>query len=208
MMKTSGNYYATTVVSNMFNKEIDRRESTETQGYNFKVLLSLKSKKIELNVREKLITNNTSNTFRNMVNNYDDISFVGNNIKLVGTSYNYDGTYNNELNIQRELILENNTTFKQYNYILGSTNKGSYTVTSTDNKSKEFAWFNKEIDISELPKGKYTMYIYTKTVDSEDYGELIDIFQSINKAESVINNKKYSVVLNKEKNNRIELIVE
>ena len=208
MKKTSGNYYAITVVSNIFNKEIDRRESTENKGYNFKVLLSLKSKKIELNVREKLITTNTSNTFRNMINNYDDISFVGNNIKLIGTSYNYDGTYNNELNITRELVLENNNTFKQYKYNLGSTNNGTYSVTSTDNKSKEFAWFNKEINISELPKGEYTMYIYTKTIDSEDYGELVNIFLSINKAETTINNKKYSVILNKQKNNRIELIVE
>lgn len=208
MKKTTNNHYALTVVSNLFNKDIDRRESTETQGYNFKVLLSLKSKRIELNVRDRLITNKTANTFRNMINNYDDISFVGNNIKLIGTSYNYGGTYNNELNITRELVLENNKTFKQYNYNIGSTNKGSYTVTSTDNKSKEFAWFNKEIDISELPKGEYTIYIYTKTIDSEDYGELVDIFQSINKAESIINNKKYSVVLNKEKNNRIELIIE
>ena len=208
MMKTTNSHYAITTVSNIFNKEIDRRESTANKGYNFKVLLSLKSKKIELNVRDSLITAHTANTFRNMVNNYDDISFVGNNIKLVGTSYNYDGTYNNELNITRELILENNTTFKQYKYNLGSTNKGSYTVTSTDNKSKEFAWFNKEIDVSELPKGEYTIYIYTKTIDSEDYGELTDIFQSINKAETTINNKKYSVVLNKNNNNRIELIVE
>ena len=121
-----------------------------------------------------------------MINNYDDISFVGNNIKLIGTSYNFDGTYNNKLNIKRELVLENNNTFKQYNYNLGSTNNGTYTVTSTDNKSKEFAWFNKEIDVSELPKGEYTMYIYTKTIDSEDYGELVNIFQSINKAETTI----------------------
>ena len=208
MKATKGNYYTKTQVSNMFNKDIDRRESTEKQGYNFKVLLSLKSKKIELNIREKLITTKTSNTFRNMINNYDDISFNGNNIKLIGTSYNYDGTYDNSESITRKLLLENNETYKQYSYELGSTKNGSYTVTSTDNKSKEYAWFDKEIDISQLPKGNYSVLIYTKTKDSEDYGELTNIFQTINKAETVINNKNYSVILNKNNNNRIELIVE
>ena len=52
------------------------------------------------------------------------------------------------------------------------------------------------------------MIVYTKTTDSEDYGEINDIFGSINKAEATINNKKYKVSLNKERLNRIELIVE
>ena len=208
MKKTQGNYYTKTLVSNIFNKEIDRREEYNNKGYNFKVLLSLKSKKIELNVRDSLITKKVSNTFRNMINNYDDISFVNNNIKLVGTSYNYDGTYDKENTITRKVVFENKETYKQYSYDIGSTNKGSYKVTSNDNKSKEYAWFDKEIDISNLPKGNYLIYIYTKTTDSEDYGELSDTFGSINKAEKTINNKKYSVSLNKDKNNRIELNVE
>ena len=208
MKATKGNYYTKEIVSNIFNVDIDKRTKTETQGYNFKVMLSLKSKKLELNIRDNLITTSTANTFRNMVNSYDDIKFVGNNIKLIGTSYNYDGTYNNPLNITRKIILEDNKTYKQYNYDLGSTNKGSYEVISTDNKSKEYAWFDKEIDISSLPKGNYTILIYTKTVDSEDYGELNDIFQSINNAEATINGKHYKVTLNKNRNNRIELNVE
>ena len=208
MKKTQGNYYTKTLVSNIFNKEIDRREEYNNKGYNFKVLLSLKSKKIELNVRDSLITKKVSNTFRNMINNYDDISFVNNNIKLVGTSYNYDGTYDKENTITRKVVFENKETYKQYSYDIGSTNKGSYKVTSNDNKSKEYAGFDKEIDISNLPKGNYLIYIYTKTTDSEDYGELSDTFGSINKAEKTINNKKYSVSLNKDKNNRIELNVE
>ena len=41
-----------------------------------------------------------------------------------------------------------------------------------------------------------------------DYGEVSDVFGMINDASAVINNKKYSIILNKERNNRIELIVE
>ena len=143
-----------------------------------------------------------------MINNYDDIKFVDGKLNLIGTSYNYDGTYNKSLSITRKLILEDVTTYKQYTYSLGSTKDGSYTVTSSDNKSKLYAWYNKTIDISNLPKGTYAMLVYTKTTDSEDYGEIVDIFGSINKVEETINDKKYRVVLNKERSNRIELIVE
>ena len=209
-MKTIKNdYYAEEEVTNLFNKSIDRRKEDATNGYNFKVQLSLKTKKIELNIRKgNLITTKTSNTFRNMINNYDDIKFVDGKLKLIGTSYNYDGTYNDSTKITRKLILENTTTYQRYTYDLGSTKDGSYAVTSTDNKSKEYAWYNKTVDVKDLPKGTYSMIVYTKTTDSEDYGEINDIFGSINKAEATINNKKYKVSLNKERLNRIELIVE
>ena len=89
-----------------------------------------------------------------------------------------------------------------------TTNNGSYVVTSPDNKSKDYAWFNKEIDVSELPAGTYSMNIYTKTQDAEDYGELNYLFGVINSQTKEINNKKYTTSINNSRNNRIELIVE
>ncbi len=209
-MKTVKNdYYAEEIVSNLFNKSIDRRSEDAVNGYNFKVQLSLKTKRIELNIRkDNLITTKTANTFRNMINNYDDMKFVSGKLQLIGTSYNYDGTYQDQSKITRKLILEDQTTYKRYTYDLGSTNNGSYIVTSTDEKSKAYAWYNKTIDIKDLPKGTYTMFVYTKTADSEDYGEISDIFGSINNAEATINGKKYKISLNKDRLNRIELIVE
>lgn len=209
METIKNDYYTEQLVTNLFNKSIDRRAEDQENGYNFKVQLSLKSKKIELNIRKgKLITTSTSNTFRNMINNYDDIKFVDNKLKLIGTSYNYGGTYDKLSTITRQLILEDTTTYKRYTYNLGSTKNGTYTVTSSDDKSKLYAWYNKTIDVSELPKGTYAMIVYTKTSDSEDYGEIVDLFSNINKAEATINNKNYRVSLNKERSNRIELIVE
>lgn len=209
MKAIKNDYYTETLVTNLFNKSIDRRAEDDTNGYNFKVQLSLKTKRIELNIREdNLITTKTANTFRNMINNYDDIKFIDGKLQLIGTSYNYDGTYNDVSKITRKLILENTTTYERYTYDLGSTKDGSYTVTSTDNKSKNYAWYNAKINIKDLPKGTYSMIVHTKTSDSEDYGEIVDIFGSINKAEATINNKKYKVSLNKERLNRIELIVE
>ena len=143
-----------------------------------------------------------------MINDYENIKFEGNNLHVIGTSYNYGGTYNNSSNITRKLILENTTTYKRYTYNIGSTNKGSYKVTSTDNKSKEYAWYDKLIDISDLDKGTYSMIVYTKTSDSEDYGEINDLFGMAPSISTTINNKNYRIYLNKNKLNVIELIVE
>ena len=204
-----GNYYAETMVDNLFNKEIDRRKEDDHKGYNFKVMLSLKSKKIELNIRnEKLITTSTSNTFRNMVNDYENMTFKNNKLVLEGTSYNYDGTYSDPSKITRKLILENQSNYKRYEYALNSVKDSAYKVESTDNKDKSYAWYKDSIDISNLEKGKYVIYIYTKTIDSEDYGEVSDIFGLVKDEVATINNKKYTIHMNKERQNRLEIIVE
>ncbi|MBQ6477698.1 MAG: DUF5011 domain-containing protein [Bacilli bacterium] len=208
MKAIKGDYYTETIVDNLFNTSIDRRGQDDNKGYSFKVQLSLKNKKIDLSIRDNLITTSTSNTFRNMINDYENIKFEGNNLHVIGTSYNYGGTYNNPSNITRKLILENTTTYKRYTYNIGSTNKGSYKVTSTDNKSKEYAWYDKVLDISDLDKGTYSMIVYTKTSDSEDYGEINDLFGMAPSISTTINNKNYRIHLNKNKLNVIELIVE
>lgn len=209
MKAVKGNVYSEEKLTNVFNKTIDRRAESSKKGYNFKVQLSLASKEIELNVRdEKLITTSTSNTFRNMINNYDDMKFNNNKLNIIGTSYNYGGTYEKESDIERMLILENTTTYKQYLYNIGATNNGSYEVTSSDQLSKAFAWYNALIDISDLPRGTYSMIVHTKTKDSEDYGEINDIFGMINEATATINGKKYTIQLNKKRMNRLEIVVE
>ena len=52
------------------------------------------------------------------------------------------------------------------------------------------------------------MNIYTKTQDAEDYGELNYLFGVIKSQSARINNKTYTTSINKNRNNRIELIVE
>ena len=203
------NYYTETVVSNIFNKEIDRRESTDKHGYNFKVELKLKTRPVTLQVRNELYTTSTAPTFRNMINDYDEINFTNTNkLHLIGTSYNYGGTYSNALSITRKLIVENTTTYQQYYYDLNATNQGLYEVQLDDNKDKSFAWFDKDVDITNLPVGTYSISIYTKTSDVTDYGELSDYFGILPNTTKTINNKKYTVKTNKSKNNRIEIIVE
>ena len=202
-----GDYYAEEIVDNLFNVDIDKRNQDDEKGYSFTVMLSHKAKEIVLNIREHLITTSTANTFRNMVNDYDDMEFVDGKLKLVGTSYNYDGTYAKAADITRKVIFENTENYKQYSFDIGSTSNGSYKVISTDKKDKTFAWYDKTIDIKDLEKGTYSMIVYTKTTDSEDYGEIVDVFASVNKISAKINNKNYSITLNKDRMNRLELVV-
>lgn len=208
MRTYKGNYYTEAVLSNTFNLDIPKRINENDKGYNLSTRMNLKNRKIELNVRNKLVTTSNAPTYRTMINNYESITFNNNNMKIVGTSYNYGGTYNQPNSIRRTLILENTSTYETYAFDLGSTNNGSYEVTSQDNKSKEYAWFNKEIDVSNLSPGTYSMIIYTKTTDAEDYGELNYVFGVIRSQTTEINNKTYTTSINKNRNNRIELIVE
>lgn len=208
MRAYSDKTYSKTVFSNLFNKSIVRRGETENKGTSFIVELGKVNKQLVLSVRDEgLITTGESNTFRNMTNDYDDISFTGNLLKVMGTSYNYGGNYADGNKITRTLILENVDTYKRYTYEVGSTNKGSYKVSIGDNVSKDYAWYNKTIDVTKLPKGTYSFIIYTKTTNVEDYGEITDKFAAINKAKLTLNGTTYEVILNKNRNNRLELKV-
>ena len=208
MRAYKGEYYTEAILSNTFNLDIPKRINDSNKGYNLSTRMNLKNRKIELNVRNKLITTSNAPTYRTMINNYDSITFSDNNMVIKGTSYNYGGTYDKPNYITRTLILENTTTYETFAFDLSSTNNGSYVVTSPDNKSKDYAWFNKEIDVSKLPAGTYSMNIYTKTQDAEDYGELNYLFGVIKSQSARINNKTYTTSINKNRNNRIELIVE
>ena len=201
-------YYTYQAVTNIFNNKIDRRGEDSKKGYNFKVNLNLKMKTVDLSVRDgELITTSFPNTYRNMVNNYDSIAFDGDLLHVIGTSYNYGALYDKEESVKRVLYLEDTKTFKRYAYDLGATKNGSYDVTSTDGKSKDYVWYDKKVDLSNLEKGTYSFQVYTKAGDVADYGEVVDIFGSIEEAKRTINGKTYEVVLNRNRGNRIELIV-
>ena len=74
---------------------------------------------------------------------------------------------------------------------------------------KPLAWYDSNIDISSLPKGKYAIYVTNKS-NISDYGELSDVllFTDFSKANGTINGKKYSLYLNDKVRYRVELKVE
>ena len=165
----------------------------------------MKSQKIELNIRDELYTVSEAPTYRTMINEFEDIQFKNNKLYIQGYSYNYNGTYNNQNSIVRKMIIENQSTYKQNIIDLGST-KGPYKLTTKDNLDKTYAWYEKEIDISNLDKGTYNIMVYTKASNAEDYGELSDMFRELNKT-TTINNKKYTITYNKDRSDRLEIVV-
>lgn len=205
MMALSDYDYTLQIVDNFFNQDIDRRGEDNNHGYSFKVLSDLKTQAMELSIRDKLITTSESPTYRNMVNEYEKIEFKNNKLYLQGYSYNYNGIYNSQLNISRKLILENTSNFHQEIFDLSST-KGPYTLSTKDNKDKTYAWYEKEIDISNLSPGTYSLLVYTKTSNAEDYGEITDMFEELNKKIN-INDKEYTITYNENRLDRIELTV-
>ena len=206
MLTTMREYSSFEVVNNIANQDISRRGQDAKHGYNFKVQQKNKAKEIVLSVRDELYTTNESPTSRNMVNGYDSVEFKNNKLYLYGYSYDIDATYNDQSKITRKLILENNNTYKQTISDLGSV-KGPFAIETFDKKDKTYAWFEKEIDVSNLAKGSYTILIYTKTTNSENFDELQDRFRFVDST-ATINNKKYTVKYNKNRQNRIELTVE
>jgi hypothetical protein len=144
-----------------------------------------------------------------MYNQYRTLEFKNNKLHIKGTSYSYGMNLDANKNVDRRILFEELNTYKIYSFDLGSTTQGLYQVGTTlgDNLPKDRAWFDKEIDISSLPKGEYAIYI-SNSSNIKDYGELNEILgRDVSKIYSIINNKLYSFRLNQERRYRIELIV-
>ena len=206
MQATMDGYSALELVNNYANQDISRRGEDSKHGYNFKVQQKSKIKEMILSIRNKLYTTSEAPTSRNMANGYEEVSFKNNKLYMYGYSYDINGVYDKQLSITRKLVLETTSTYTQTEYDLGST-KGPFSIETLDKKDKTYAWFEKEIDVSNLSKGTYTLLIYTKTSNAENFDELQDRFRLINST-TTINNKKYTIRYNKGRQNRVELIVE
>ena len=143
---------------------------------------------------------------------FEEISFKNNKLHIVAASYSVglDMRKTNTI-LSRELIFENIDTFEQKRFSVGSLDTPIYPISLVNKdkfgKTKDRAWFDKTIDISDLDKGTYAIYIATKS-NINDYGELNDLlFQSLDKAKATIDGKTFTFKKNDNKRNRIELIV-
>ena len=205
MVAIDNNNYTIQPVNNFLNQNISRRGEDNYHGYNFKVQQRTKSKVMELYIRDNLYTTNEAPTSRNMVNGYDEIDFRNNKLHIYGYSYDYNGIYSTPANITRKLIIENINTYEQKVYDVGST-KGPFKLETLDGKDKTYAWYQSDIDISNLNKGTYSILVYTKTSNATNYDEIPDLLRSLNET-TTINGKTYNIKFNKNRSNRIEIIV-
>ena len=186
---------------------MERRINTSDRGFSFDVDYSYSGSPILLSIRDNyLISKDIPSTMDPMYNFFNELKINDNKLLLTGTSHSVGISYSKSDNIERSIIFENTTTFERLTYNLGYIDNGPYKVelAVSDNKDKTRAWFKKEIDLSNLSKGKYAIYIKTTSNNKTYYGELIDIAYT---NFSSINTSKYKFSRSDEKRLRIELNV-
>ena len=194
----------------MLSRNIVSKFQIDKKGYQFKTNYYLKTIPIELFVRDEgLISNKNTPTKDNMINQYQDIKLENGNLVISGSSFNVGGDYSKNAKVERKIVFEDTKTFKRSTYDLGYIDNGEYKITLLvpDNKDKTRAWFSNKIDISNLEKGTYAIYIHT-IANVDDASELNDIFARSINSKMTINGKNYSLKVNKDQRFRIELVVE
>ncbi len=210
IVASSDKYYSKNVINN-------KSYSTQITGYNssngnnviIKNNYNDKNAPIELTVRDEVLANKTATSKYNQFDTYAKFEFVDELLYLRGLSYSYGMDLSKNASVTRKIIFENMETFETYRYDLGSITTGEYeAILPVDDKlDKTKAWYDKKIDISNIPKGKYVIYITTSSnvTDISEFTEKIG--RQLDDVKATINNKNYSFSINSKKGNRIELEV-
>ena len=199
--------YTREYFTNIAYLDMARRVDTTNRGYSFDVDYSYSGSPIILSIRDNgLLSNDIPKTMDPMYNFFNELSLTNNTLKITGTSHSASVSYSKKDTVKREIIFENIKTFKRYSYDLSYIDNGPYEVVLpvTDNKDKTRAWFKKEINLSNLEKGTYAIYIKTTSNNLTYYGELIDIAYTDFKS---INTDKYNFKRIDNKRLRLELEV-
>ena len=164
---------------------------------------------IELKVRNKLLANKSGSYIYNQNDKYINFKFNNNKLYLKGCSYSYGMNLSPSSNVSRSIIFENKDTYETYTKNLGSITNGNYKVALPvpDNLDKTRAWYEATIDLSDIPKGEYVIYI-TTTSNITDIFEMTErLSRSLSDVKATINNKEYSFIINYNRGSRIEMIV-
>ena len=203
-------YYSQTIVNNqMFSEqlidmELDNKYVMTRNNY------FTTNKQIELIVRNKKIGEKTVSALSNQYGQLEDISFTKDNkLYIYGNAFTTNSNLGLKANVSRKIIFENMDTFEKIEYSIGAINGGDYVVKLPvdDKLGKEKAWYKKEIDISNIPKGNYTIYIETSS-NISDFGELNEqLFRDLSNVKATINDKNYAFNVNYNQRYRVELIV-
>ena len=205
----SKDYYAKTRISNKVLKEqvaTYTSEKTVTTRNDYRD----SDMPLQFVIRTEKIADKTANSVYNQYTQYRTFAFEENKLHIKGTAYSIGMNLAASQNIKRQIIFENQENYKTYSYDLGSITNGMYTVGATlgDGLDKTRAWFDSTIDITNIPKGTYTIYIATQA-NVDDYSELTELL-SRNLDDVVLNadGKTYSFTIDTNKRYRIEMNVE
>ena len=165
-------------------------------------------KPLQLLIRDEKLADKTTDSTTNQYGQLDDMYFDENGLLyLRGNSFSYGSNLSSFVSVKRNIIFENIDTLEQYTFDLGSIVGGSYEVKMpvSDGFSKDKAWFEKKIDLSELPKGQYVIYVNTIS-NVSDVSELNDqAFYGFDSVKGTFDSKTYSFILNEDERYRLEL---
>ncbi len=211
MMSIGNDYYSENVITNKTN-------STEITGFNDgnKYLVirnnyNYDNSPIEFIIRDEKLADKTVGSYYNQFDNFISFEFNDDDmLHLRGMSYSYGMNLPSIANVTRKIIFENENNYKTYVKDLGSVTNGDYEapLPVSDGLDKTRAWYDKNIDISDIPKGTYAIYI-TTSANVTDISEFTEkLGRSLDDVKAIINGKKYSFDVNFSKNSRIEMKVE
>ena len=161
-------------------------------------------------IRTEKIADKTANSLYNQYTQYRTFSIENNELHIKGTAYSIGMDLSSSQKVNRQIIFENQENYKTYSYDLGSITNGLYEVGSTlnDNLDKTRAWFDKTIDISNIPVGTYTIYIATQS-NVNDYSEFTELLsRNLDDVVLKTNGKTYSFSIDISERFRIEMKVE
>lgn len=201
-------YYAKTQINNKVLKE-QVAEFNSTKTATTRNNYRDPSMPLQLVIRSKKISKKTANSVYNQYTQFRTFEGIDNKLHLKGTSYSIGMDLSATKDVKRQIVFENQIDYKTYSYDLGSITDGMYTVGTTlgDNLDKTRAWFDKTIDLSEIPTGKYTIYITTQS-NVSDYSELEELLQrDLSKVIIKANSKEYSFKVNMAQRYRVEMTV-
>ena len=213
LKSTNSDYYSKSLVKNIFLNE--QASQYNTNGKYVTITNDYMSVDIPVNftVRDSELAKKETSADTNQFSYIEKVELNGKYLHLKGASYSVDVDMNKDAKVSRKIIFENQDSFDKYTFDLGYINNGTFMIelVAPDKFgiSKPLAWYDSNIDISDLPKGKYAIYI-TNESNIADYGELSDIllFTSFDKANGSINGKKYRLYLNDKLRYRVELTIE
>lgn len=202
-------YYVKELVNNnSYKPQATKVESTTNEATisnNYDTATSY----VELKVRDEAIADKNSSYIYNQYTKYTKFEFSDNYLYLRGNSYSYGMNLSKDTKVTRNIIFEDKSTYKKYTKSLDSITDGNYQVflPVEDNLDKTKAWFDKKIDISDIPEGEYVIYITTSS-NITDYSEFTEkLGRSLDSVKKTINGKNYSFSINLSKGNRIEMKV-
>ena len=214
IISNTNQYYSKKIVSNLTNSA----QSASYQQNNKNIIIrnnyNYEGSPIELLVRNSDQMNVTKNvgTYYNQFDTYTTFQFTNDNLLHVrGLSYSYGMDLSNQGTTTRKLLFENKETYDVYSKSLDYVTNGDYVapLPENDNLDKTRAWYDKTIDLKDIPKGTYILYVTTTSHGKTDISEMTEkMGRSLDDVVKVIDRKRYSFKINYQKGSRIEMTVE